>query len=144
MGEIADLMEKAKSRFDVMMSQMKLIMVECLLSADRETLSGPDYLPCEGWEKWGYQRGSVYVGGERVPVQKLRLRKNGKEKGLPIYESLRDKKRFSEEIFQKTLMGISSRDYEAAMEGLLGEFGISRSTVSRSVVTVSANRLKEL
>ena len=81
LGEIANLMEEAKSQFDGMMSQMKLIMVECLLSADRETLSGPNYLPLEGWKKWGYQRGSVYVGGERVPVQKPRLRRNGKEKG---------------------------------------------------------------
>ena len=61
-----------------------------------------------GMEKWGYQRGSVYVGGEKVPVQKPRLRRNRKEKELPIYENLRDKNRFSEEIFQKTLMGIST------------------------------------
>lgn len=144
LGEIADIMDVAKNQFDQMMSQIKLIMVECLLSADRESLSGPDYLPIEGWQKWGYQRGSVYVGGERVPVQKPRLRKNGKEKELPIYESLRDKKRFSEEVFQKTLMGISSRNYESALEGLLGEFGVSKSTVSRHVVVASANRLKEL
>ena len=144
LGEIADIMDVAKNQFDQMMSQIKLIMVECLLSADRESLSGPDYLPIEGWQKWGYQKGSVYVSGERVPVQKPRLRKNGKEKELPIYESLRNKKRFSEEVFQKTLMGISSRNYETALESLLGEFGISKSTVSRHVVAASANRLKEL
>ena len=144
LGEIADIMDVAKNQFDQMMSQIKLIMVECLLSADRESLSGPDYLPIEGWQKWGYQRGSVYVSGERVSVQKPRLRKNGKEKELPIYESLRDKKRFSEEVFQKTLMGISSRNYESALEGLLGEFGVSKSTVSRHVVAASASRLKEL
>ncbi|MCB1082726.1 MAG: hypothetical protein KDK61_00295 [Simkania sp.] len=79
LGELADLMETAKSQFNGIMGQMKLIMVECLLSAERELLSGPDYLPLEGWQKWGHHKGSVYVGGEKIPVQKPRLRKNGRE-----------------------------------------------------------------
>lgn len=144
LGDVADLIEEAKHHFDGVMGQMKLIMVECLLSAERELLAGPDYLPEEGWQKWGYQRGSVYVGGEKMPVKKPRLRKLGKESDLSVYKSLRNKNRFSEELMQQAFRGISSRNYRSTLHGLLKEFGISKSTVSRHIVRASAERLKEL
>jgi hypothetical protein len=68
-----------------MIAKIKVSLIEFLLFAERESLAGPDYAPVSGWQKWGAQPGSVYAGGERVRVNKPRIRKEGKEVSLPIY-----------------------------------------------------------
>ena len=141
---IVDLISTAKDDFDKLMSLIKLNLIEFLISSEREMLAGPKYHPFSGWEKWGSQEGSVYVGGERIKVKKPRLRKDKKEVSLSVYQELRNKERFSEELLKKSLCGISCRDYEKTLNGLLDNFGISRSSVSRHLKTATKEKLKEL
>ncbi len=94
LGTVAGLIQQTKEDFDQMIAKIKATLIEFLLFAERETLAGPDYAPVSGWQKWGTQPGSVYAGGERVKVNKPRLRKNQKEVSLSIYETLSNKSRF--------------------------------------------------
>ena len=144
LGDIADLIQHAKDEVELTIAKIKVSLIEFLLFAERESLAGPDYAPVPGWQKWGVQRGSVYAGGERVKVNKSRLRKEGKEITLPIYESLGDKSKFSAELLQKALSGISTRDYGKTVDHLLGNFGISKSSVSRRLVEATTRELREL
>ena len=141
---IAELIDTAKSCFDRLIGDIKLNLVQFLLSSERELLAGPKYHPFPGWEKWGAQEGSVYVGGERVKVKRPRLRKDSKEIPLSTYQELRKKERFSDEILEKALRGISCREYEESLNGLLDNFGISRSAVSRHLKVATTAKLKEL
>lgn len=144
LGTIAGLIQQSKDDFDQMIAKIKVTLIEFLLFAERETLAGPDYAPVPGWQKWGTQSGSVYAGGERIKVNKPRLRKDRKEVSLSVYESLSDKTRFSQELLQKALSGISTRNYDETLNGLLGSFGISKSSVSRHLVSATTQELKEL
>ncbi len=141
---IADLIQQTKNDFDQMVAKIKVTLIEFLLFAEREALAGVDYAPVPGWQKWGAQSGSVYAGGERLKVNKPRLRKEGKEMSLSIYESLGDKSRFSQEILQKAMSGISTRNYGETLDYLLGNFGISKSSVSRHLVAATTQELREL
>ena len=49
-----------------------------------------------------------------------------------------------EGLFRKVLLGISCRDYEAAVEAVPGAIGLSKSTVSREFKKATAAKLKEL
>lgn len=144
MGTIADLIQQTKQDFDQMISKIKVTLIEFLLFAEREALAGSDYAPIPGWQKWGAQQGSVYAGGERVKVNKPRLRKEGKEMPLSVYEALADRSRFSNELLQKAMSGISTRNYDATLNHLLGNFGISKSSVSRHLVAATTQQLQEL
>lgn len=144
LGTIADLIQHTKSDFDHMVAKIKVTLIEFLLFAERESLAGPDYAPIFGWQKWGAQSGSVYAGGERIKVNKPRLRKGGQEVPLSVYEALREKSRFSDELLQKSLRGISTRDYGKTLNHLLGNFGISKSSVSRHLVDATTRELREL
>ena len=108
------------------MGKLKLQMVEFLLFSEREMLSGPDYDPKDGIKKWGIQGGSVYVGGERLKVKKPRLRSETQELKLSVYESLKDREKFSKELLLKALSGISTRDYQGTLHSLLEAFGIAK------------------
>jgi len=90
------------------------------------------------------KKGSVYVGGERVRVNKPRLRTNGQEVPLSIYKELSERSRFSNTLLQKALRGISCRDYQGTLDGLLDDFGLSKSSISRHLKESSAQQLKML
>jgi len=143
-GTIAGLIQQSKEDFDQMIAKIKVTLVEFLLFAERETFAGPDYAPVSGWQKWGTQSGSVYAGGERIRINKPRLRREGKEVSLSVYAALGDKSRFSGELLQKALNGISTRNYNETLDHLLGNFGVSKSAVSRHLVRATTQNLKEL
>jgi transposase-like protein len=128
---LAALIAEAKTNFNGIFEALKSELVHYLLSSDRELLAGPKYAPREGYTNWGSQEGSVYVAGEKLKVKKPRLRSNDKEVSLPIYEALNERSGFSQEILLKALSGISCRNYQRALDGLLEEFGISKSSISR-------------
>lgn len=142
LGTIASLLDQSKRGFDEIVSRIKMTIIHFLLFSERESLAGQDYSPNPGWQKWGCQAGSVYVGGEKVKVHKPRLRKEGKEVSLPVYEALADKSKFSQELLEAALCGISTRDYEKVLHSLLGNFGISKSSVSRHLVSATSAELK--
>ena len=142
--KIAALITEAKSSFEEIFAALKSELVHYLLSSNQELLAGPKYKPNKNWENWGTQSGSVYVAGERLKVSKPRLRSNGKEVPLPIYEALKDRSRFSSEVLLKALNGVSCRNYQETLDGLLDNFGISKSSVSRHLKEATIAQLKEL
>ncbi len=141
---LAALIAEAKTNFDGIFAALKSELVHYLLFSDRELLGGPKYATREGFTNWGFQGGSVYVAGERLRVRKPRIRSKGKEVSLPMYEALNDRSRFSQEILLKALSGISCRNYQGALDGLLEEFGISKSSISRHLKEATMSELKEL
>ncbi|NGX37607.1 MAG: hypothetical protein K1000chlam2_00764 [Chlamydiae bacterium] len=142
--KIAALIAEAKTSFEDIFAALKSELVHYLLFSNRELLAGTKYLPNKDWENWGAQEGSVYVAGERLKVRKPRLRHKGKEASLPIYEALSDRSRFSQEVLLKSLNGISCRNYQGALDGLLEDFGLSKSSISRHLKEATIGQLKEL
>ena len=141
---LAALIAEAKTSFDDIFAALKSELVHYLLFSSRELLAGPKHAPREGFSNWGAQKGSVYVAGEKLRVTKPRLRKRGKEVSLPLYEALTERSRFSHEILLKALSGISCRNYQGALDGLLDEFGISKSSISRHLKEATLSELKAL
>ena len=142
--KIASLIAEAKTSFDDIFAALKSELVHYLLFSNRELLAGTRYRPKKDWENWGAQEGSVYVAGERLRVRKPRLRHKGQEAVLPIYEALSDRSRFSQEVLLKALKGISCRNYPGVLDGLLEDFGLSKSSISRHLKEATIGQLKEL
>src|SRR5437773_12520202 len=87
-------------------------LVEFILYSEREERAGPDYQPRkEGLYKWASEPGSVLMAGQKVEVERPRLRRGAKELGLKSYQAMRDTEGFSEELLGKSLAGLSARRY---------------------------------
>ena len=92
----------------------------------------------------GHNPGSVRLGGQRHPVRVPRVRGPAGESRLAAYEQLHGSPgEMDEGLFRKVLLGISCRDYEAAVEAVPGAIGLSKSTVSREFKKATAAKLKE-
>lgn len=94
---------------------------------------------------WGSQRGSVYLGDQKLPVDVPRVRDvaSGTEVSLPAYQALQRPRNMDEGLLLRMLKGIATRNYEACAESVPESFGLSSSTVSRRYVKATARKLAQ-
>ena len=115
-----------------------------LMYMEREEKSGPDYHPTSsGLRKWASQRGSIYIGDQKLSVEHPRLRGPEGEVGLRTYEQLKNRGGFSEELLAEVLRGMSARKYEETVTNAGKAFGVTPSSVSRHLVEATAKQLKQ-
>ena len=91
----------------------------------------------------GSNPGSVRLGGQRHPVRVPRVRDEEGEVRLDTYEQFHGGSgEVDDGLFRRVLLGISCRDYEAAVEAVPGAIGLSKSTVSREFKKATRAKLK--
>jgi putative transposase len=116
------------------------------LDEEVEELAGRRHarkVEAEGTYRHGYNPGSVRLGGQRHPLTVPRVRGPAGEVRLASYDRLHGSSgEVDEGLFRKVLLGISCRDYEAAVEAVPGAIGMSKSTVSREFKKATAAKLK--
>ncbi len=142
--KLGQMIEEGKRVHDGVMIEIGRIFAETLMMMDRDEMSGEEYQPIKKeLQKWGFQKGSVYIGSSKVRVNHPRLRENGKEIPMRLYERLKKTGEFSEEILAKALRGLSGRKYEETVGELAQGFGISASSISNRFVEAGIKKLKE-
>jgi hypothetical protein len=83
---------------------------EFLNQCDREVaeLCGGRHSRGEGLlSRWGTQTGSIYLGGQKVAVEKPRMRSEEGEHKLTTYEQFQDPKLFDQHVFQEGLRRVT-------------------------------------
>lgn len=126
-----------------------LMYVQGLLEQEVRDLAGERYRRGDGRDgvvRWGKQWASVYVGGQKVPVEYQRVRNvmEGKEVELEAYKKLQRPREVDEGLLRKVLSGLSCRRYEECSEATLEAFGLSPSSVSRRFIRASGKKLQGL
>lgn len=138
------IMKVGKQGLDGFVQEIGTLLVEAIMDMGREERSGPAYRPSqEELYKWAYPKGSVYMGDRKISVRHPRLRGPGGEIALQSYEALKQPGVFSEEVLNKTLRGLSARRYSETLVEASQAFGVSPSTVSRHLVEMTTQKLKE-
>jgi len=108
---------------------------------------GPRYRPAEegGCRRWGQQAGYVVFGGQKVAVERPRVRtREGREVPLETYARLQHDGRRQRAVREGIVAGLTSRNYRRAVQSVLDGYGIQKSSVSREFVQASMAQLKEL
>lgn len=117
---------------------------EFILYCEREQIAGPDYAPKrDGLHKWASEGGSVYIAGQKVHVNRPRLRDNGREVQLRSYLAMRDPAVFSEQLLGQMLAGLSARQYRQTLINAVEAFGVSASAVSEHVIEATSEKLRQ-
>ncbi|MBP7509791.1 MAG: hypothetical protein KA807_18405 [Prolixibacteraceae bacterium] len=101
------IIQTGKQGLDAFIHQLGSMLAQAIMDMEREERSGPEYYPlASGVYKWAYQPGSVYIGDQKVSVNRPRLRGPHGEIPLASYTMLKKPGSFSEELLEKTLRGI--------------------------------------
>lgn len=138
------IISQGKQGLDAFVLELGRMMAETIMYIEREEISGPEYQPLSPEiQKWASQRGSIYMGDQKIAVEHPRLRGPKGELALASYAKLKEAGVFSEELLCKLLRGISSQKYAETVIEAAKAFGVSASTVSRHIVAVTAKKLQE-
>ena len=108
---------------------------------------GPRHQPDPGSSclRWGQQSGYVVFAGQKVAVQRPRVRtRQGEEVQLDSYARLQHDGRRQRAVREGIVAGLTSRNYHRAVDSVLSGYGIEKSSVSRQFVQASAAQLKKL
>lgn len=115
------------------------------LEKEVETLCGKRYERGHEHSRWGDQKGSIYLGGQKIAIEKPRIRnKTGGEKQLNIYEKFQSMDAFDRQVFIEGLKKVSQRDYEKGLPKIASSFGFKKSKVSKSWVKSTKKKLEEI
>ena len=118
-------------------------VMECEVTA----LVGPKNQanPERGNVRWGSERGYCVVGGQKIPLQRPRVRDTRqKEVSLGSYELMQRASLMEESVWQKMMHGLTTRRYSQVLEELEQAYGIKKSTISEHFIEASRQRLDKL
>jgi len=101
--------------------------------------------PASSCLRWGQQPGYVVFAGQKVGVERPRVRtRQGEEVQLDSYARLQHDGRRQRAVREGIVAGLTSRSYHRAVQSVLEGYGIEKSSVSRQFVQASAAQLKRL
>jgi putative transposase len=95
--------------------------------------------------RWSREDGYVVVDGQKVPIERQRLRgKNGGEVRLGTYEMFQHTRGLEDEVWWKMLRGLTTRNYPLVTRSFAQAYGIEKSATSERFIQASRGKLKEL
>jgi transposase-like protein len=115
------------------------------MQAEEEFLAGQRGSRTTDINRWCKEKGSVVVGGQRVRIQRQRLRhRGGEEVRLKSYARFHQDDERMRAVYQRMLAGVSCRNYRKTLEELTDAVGVSRSVVSRHIIEATEADIKAL
>src|SRR3954453_13282712 len=124
-----------------------LQMIELLMEEEVRHLVGERNrpLPERTAKRWGTERGYCVVMGQKVPVERPRVRSTeDREIRLGSYEMFHRGEPLTETVWEKLMLGLSTRKYGQAVREFSEAYGLEKSAVSEHFIEGSRAKLKDL
>jgi len=95
--------------------------------------------------RWGSEQGYCVVMGQKVPVKRPRVRTTeDTEVRLGSYEMFHRGEPLTETVWEKLMLGLSTRKYGQAVRQFTEAYGLEKSAVSEHFIEASRAKLKEM
>src|SRR6202166_116764 len=95
--------------------------------------------------RWGTERGFCVVMGQKVPIERPRVRTiEDKEVRLGSYEMFHRGEPLTETVWEKLMLGLSTRKYGDAVREFTEAYGLEKSAISEHFIEASRTKLKAL
>jgi transposase-like protein len=148
MVPMVELIQQGRLAVEELVGKLGRAALEAVLLVSAEEVVGPPHPGRAGGEvrRHGHQGGMVALGGQKIRVEKPRLRHReggkGAEVPVPAYAAMQSDQGLREKLLSVLIRGVSTRDYEAVMPEMASRCGVSKATVSRRFVEASAESLR--
>jgi transposase-like protein len=128
--------------------ELGLLVAAGLLEDEVTRLCGPRYQrrPNRAHTRYGRQRGVATLAGQKVAIERPRVRQagGGAEVPLETHARLQSPEAMPRAVLRRMVRGVSTRDYAGVVELARDGFGVARSSVSRDFVRASAADVQAL
>ena len=144
---MVEVWEELQAQVEQLTGEAGLRIIGTILENEVTRRVGPPHRPDpgSGAVRWGRQPGYVMFGGQKVAVERPRVRtREGQEVELDSYARLQHDGRRQRAVREGIVAGLTSRNYRRAVQSVVDGYGIEKSSVSREFVQASAAQLQEL
>ena len=94
--------------------------------------------------RWGSERGYCVVMGQKVPVERPRVRTtDDQEVRLGSYELFHRGEPLTETVWEKLMLGLSTRKYGQAVRQFTEAYGLEKSAISEHFIEASREKLHD-
>jgi putative transposase len=95
--------------------------------------------------RWGSERGYCVVMGQKVPIERPRVRTtDDQEVRLGSYEMFHRGEPLTETVWEKLMLGLSTRKYGQAVREFSEAYGLEKSAISEHFIEASREKLKAM
>src|SRR5450432_3638393 len=95
--------------------------------------------------RWGKEHGFCIVMGQKVPIERPRVRTTeDHEVRLGSYELFHRGEPLTETVWEKLMLGLSTRKYGQAVRQFTEAYGLEKSAVSEHFIEASRAKLKDM
>ena len=131
---IAEILAGVQDSLESLAGHAGLLIMNALLEDEVDQLVGERYTHNHGRaaSRHGYEDGYIVFAGRKVPMKKPRVRSvDGRELPLERYGLFKAGTRMEDAVSQRVIRGVSTRNYEGALDAVCDGYGVQRSSVSR-------------
>ena len=144
---MAEMMGWLRKGVGELIRQAGLQLMDLLMQEEVRELAGErsQRQPERAASRWGSERGYCVVMGQKVPIQRPRVRTtDDKEVRLGSYEMFHRGEPLTETVWEKLMLGLSTRNYGQAIRQFTEAYGLEKSAVSEHFVEASRAKLKKM
>src|SRR6202166_5125067 len=144
---MAEMMGWLRQGVGELVRQAGLQLVGLLMEEEVRELVGERSQPMAERKanRWGTERGYCIVMGQKVPVERPRVRStDDREVALGSYELFHRGEPLTETVWEKLMLGLSTRKYSQAVRQFTEAYGLEKSAVSEHFIEASRAKLKQL
>jgi putative transposase len=127
--------------------QAGLQLMDLLMQEEVRELAGErsQRQPERTANRWGSERGYAVVMGQKVPIQRPRVRStDDQEVPLGSYEMFHRGEPLTETVWEKLMLGLSTRKYGQAVREFTAAYGLEKSAISEHFIEASREKLQRM
>ncbi len=144
---IAEILAGVQVEIEQLAGRAGMFIIEYAMASEVDRRAGRRYAHIENREnfRWGTQKGSVVYAGRKVEIDRPRVRNaSGQEVPLATYQAFNQGEKMKQAVYDKLILGISTRNYERAIDDFMDGYGVKKSSVSRNFIKATKAKLEEL
>jgi putative transposase len=144
---LAEMVGWLRQGVGALIRQAGLQLMQLLMEEEVRELVGERsrQLPDRMANRWGKERGFCVVMGQKVPVERPRVRTTDeREVRLGSYEMFHRGEPLNETVWEKLMLGLSTRNYGRAVREFSQAYGLEKSAISEHFIEASRAKLKEM
>ncbi|MBV9265003.1 MAG: IS256 family transposase [Acidobacteriaceae bacterium] len=144
MAEIVGLLQQGVGH---LLREAGLALMRLVMEEEVRHLAGERHEQHEKRQahRWGKEDGYCVIDGQKVPMERTRLRtKDNREQRLGSYELFQRNRPLEQGVWEKIMRGLSTRNYGAVVRDFSNAYGIEKSAVSENFIEASRDKVKQL
>jgi transposase-like protein len=144
---LAELMGWLRQGVGELVRQAGLELMGLMMGAEVEERVGPrgQQQETRTANRWGSERGYCVVMGQKAAIQRPRVRStDDQEVRLGRYEMFHRGEPLTETVWEKLMLGLSTRKYGEAVRQFREAYGLEKSAISEHFIEASREKLKQI